>query len=47
MEINIRDLILDSLENAGYTIELTQEGIIYVEDEDIDKLVAIHIQVTN
>lgn len=47
MEINIRDLILRVLENEGYICELTKEGIIFVEDEDVDKTVAIHLQVTN
>ena len=47
MEINIRDLILKVLENEGYLCELTSEGIIFVDDEDRDKTVAIHIQVTN
>ena len=47
MEINIRDLILNVLENEGYLCELTSEGIIFVDDEDRDKTVAIHIQVTN
>ena len=46
METNIRDLILNVLENEGYMCELTSEGIIFVEDEDVDKMVAIHIQVT-
>lgn len=47
MEINIRDSILKVLENEGYLCELTSEGIIFVDDEDRDKTVAIHIQVTN
>ena len=47
METNIRDLILRVLENEGYICELTKEGIIFVEDEDFDKTVAIHLQVTN
>ena len=47
MEINIRDLILNILKNEGYICELTKEGIIFVEDEDIDKTVTIHLQVTN
>ena len=47
MELNIRDLILIVLENEGYICELTKEGIIFVEDEDVDKTVAIHLQVTN
>ena len=47
MEINIRDLILNVLENEGYMCELTKEGIIFVEDEDVDKMVAIHLQVVN
>lgn len=47
MELNIRDLILRVLENEGYIYELTKEGIIFVEDEDVDKTVAIHLQVTN
>ena len=47
METNIRDLILRVLENEGYICELTKEGIIFVEDEDVDKIVAIHLQVTN
>ena len=46
METNIRDLILRVLENEGYMCELTSEGIIFVEDEDVNKMVAIHIQVT-
>ena len=47
METNIRDLILRVLENEGYMCELTSEGIIFVEDEDVDKIVVIHLQVTN
>lgn len=44
MEINVRDIILNALENEGYFCELTKEGIIFVEDEDINAGVAIHIQ---
>lgn len=47
MEKNIRDLILNVLENEGYMCELTKEGIIFVDDEDVDKTVAIHLQITN
>ena len=47
METKIQDLILHVLENEGYICELTKEGIIFVDDEDVDKTVAIHIQVTN
>ena len=46
MEINARDIILEALENEGYLCELTKEGIIFVDDEDIDTGVAIHIQTT-
>ena len=35
MEINIRDLILNVLENEGYMCELTSEGIIDMVDEFI------------
>ena len=44
METNVRDTILKALENEGYLCELTKEGIIFVEDEDINAGVAIHIQ---
>lgn len=46
MEINIRDIILRVLENEGYLCELTKEGIIFVDDEDTNNGVAIHIQTT-
>lgn len=45
MEINIRDLILNVLENEGYFCELTSEGIVFVNDEDKNKTVAIHMEV--
>ena len=44
MEINVRDIILEALENEGYLCELTKEGIIFVDDEDRNTGVAIHIQ---
>ena len=44
METNVRDIILNALENEGYFCELTKEGIIFAEDEDINTGVAIHIQ---
>lgn len=44
MEIHIRDIILNALETEGYWCELTKEGIIFVEDEDANNGVAIHIQ---
>lgn len=47
MEIKIRDLILKALENEGYLCELTNEEIIFVDDKNFDKTVAIHIQTTN
>ncbi len=46
METNIRDIILRVLENEGYLCELTKEGIIFVDDEDANNGVAIHIQTT-
>ena len=46
METNVRDIILKALENEGYLCELTKEGIIFVDDEDINTGVAIHIQTT-
>ena len=46
METNVRDTILKALENEGYLCELTKEGIIFVDDEDINTGVAIHIQTT-
>lgn len=46
METNIRDIILRALENEGYFCELTKEGIIFVDDEDTNTSVAIHIQTT-
>ena len=46
MEINVRDIILKALENEGYLCELTKEGIIFVDDEDTNTGVAIHIQTT-
>lgn len=45
MEINVRDIILEALENEGYLCELTKEGIIFVDDEDTNTGVAIHIQI--
>ena len=47
MEKDIRDLILNVLENEGYMCELTKEGIIFVDDEDVDKTVSIHLQIAN
>ena len=44
METNVRDTILKALENEGYLCELTKEGIIFVDDEDTNIGVAIHIQ---
>ena len=44
METNVRDTILKALENEGYLCELTKKGIIFVDDEDRDTGVAIHIQ---
>ena len=44
METNVRDIILNALENEGYFCEFTKEGIIFAEDEDINTGVAIHIQ---
>lgn len=44
METNVKDIILKALENEGYLCELTKEGIIFVEDEDTNTGVAIHIQ---
>ena len=46
METNVRDIILKALEDKGYLCELTKEGIIFVDDEDINTGVAIHIQTT-
>lgn len=46
MEINVRDIILNALENEGYFLELTKEGTIFVEDEDRTTRVAIHIEIT-
>ena len=46
METNVRDIILNALENKGYLCELTKEGIIFVDDEDTNTGVAIHIQTT-
>lgn len=46
MEINVRDIILNALENEGYFLELTKEGTIFVEDEDRTTGVAIHIEIT-
>lgn len=46
METNIRDIILNALENEGFFCELTKEGIIFVDDEDTNTSVAIHIQKT-
>ena len=34
------------LENKGYLCELTKEGIIFVDDEDTNTGIAIHIQTT-
>lgn len=45
MEINVRDIILNALENEGYFLELTKEGTIFVEDEDRNTGVAIHIEI--
>ena len=44
METNVRDIILNTLENEGYLCELTKEGIIFVDDEGTNTGVAIHIQ---
>ena len=44
METNVRDIILKALENEWYLCELTKEGIIFVDDEDTNTGVAIHIQ---
>ena len=44
METNVRDIILKALENEGYLCELTKEGIIFINDEDTNTGVAIHIQ---
>ena len=44
MGTNVRDIILNALENKGYLCELTKEGIIFVDDEDRDKGVEINIQ---
>ena len=46
METNVRDIILKALENEGYLCELTKEGIIFVDDEDTNTGIAIHIQTT-
>ena len=46
MERNVRDIILNALENEGYFLELTEEGTIFVEDEDINTGIAIHIEIT-
>ena len=46
METNVRAIILKALENKGYLCELTKEGIIFVDDEDTNTGVAIHIQTT-
>ena len=46
METNVRDIILKALEDKGYLCELTKEGIIFVDDEDANTGVAIHIQTT-
>ena len=45
MEIDVRDIILNALENEGYFLELTKEGIIFVDDEDRNTGVAIHIEI--
>lgn len=45
MELDIRDTILRALDEKGYFTELTKEGIIFVEDENKDSSVAIHIQI--
>ena len=47
MEIEVRNIILNALENEGYFLELTKEGIIFVDDEDTNTGVAIHIQTMN
>ena len=39
-----KDVILEALENSGYLCELTKEGIIFVDDEDTNTGVVIHIQ---
>lgn len=46
METNVRDIILKALENEGYLCELTKEGIIFIDDEDTNTGLAIHIQTT-
>ena len=46
VEINVRNIILNALENEGYFLELTKEGTIFVEDEDRTIGVAIHIDIT-
>ena len=46
METNVRDIILNALENKGYLCELTKEGIIFVDDEDTNTGVEIHIKTT-
>ena len=46
MEINVRDIILNALKNEGYFLELTKEGTIFIEDEDMTAGVAIHIEIT-
>ena len=45
METNVRDIILNALENEGYFLELTEEGTIFVEDEDSTTGVAIQIEI--
>ena len=32
MEVNVRDIILNALENEGYFCELTKEGLIFALD---------------
>lgn len=46
MELDVRDTILKALDEKGYLTELSSEGIVFVEDKDVDMGIAIHIQVT-
>lgn len=46
MEEKVRDIICKALNEQGYSIEVGEE-LIFVDDEDIDKTVAIHLQEVN
>lgn len=42
MNVEIRDIILNALEEQGFSCTLTEEDIIFVDKDD--KSVAIHMQ---